>query len=198
MEFISSWASQIIIAVMIATIIEMIVPKGNNKKYIKIVIGIYILFTILSPVITNAFQGDFNNNIKKYEDYLKNSKEYTTLSEEFTKSTDISMENTYTLALSDDIKTKLKQKGYNTEKINLDIDLESEETYGCINKIEISITKNNDEKEKDGNTISVNKIEIGEKKKNKKQTDLSQEEKSEIVQFLNEEYGVNPNNITIL
>ena len=55
MEKISLWASQIIIAVIIGTIIEMILPKGNNKKYIKVVIGVYILFTILSPVITNAY-----------------------------------------------------------------------------------------------------------------------------------------------
>ena len=37
---ISSWAEQVIIAMIIATIIEMILPKGNSKKYIKMVIGI--------------------------------------------------------------------------------------------------------------------------------------------------------------
>ena len=30
----------------------MILPEGNCKKYIKVVIGIYVLFTIVSPVIT--------------------------------------------------------------------------------------------------------------------------------------------------
>ena len=49
---ISSWAEQIIITVIIATILEMILPKGNSKKYIKTVIGIYILYTIISPIIT--------------------------------------------------------------------------------------------------------------------------------------------------
>ena len=48
---ISSWAEQVIIAVIIGTIIEMILPKGNTEKYIKTVIGIYILYTIISPVI---------------------------------------------------------------------------------------------------------------------------------------------------
>ena len=40
MEFISSWVQGIIVAVVIATIIEMILPEGNSKKYIKIVIGV--------------------------------------------------------------------------------------------------------------------------------------------------------------
>ena len=34
----NSWAQGIILAVIIVTILEMIVPEGKNKKYIKIVI----------------------------------------------------------------------------------------------------------------------------------------------------------------
>ena len=41
-EWISDWAGSIIVAVIIGTIIEMILPSGNSKKYIKMVIGVYI------------------------------------------------------------------------------------------------------------------------------------------------------------
>ena len=51
-SWLSNWAGAIIVAVVIGTIIEMILPEGNCKKYIKVVIGIYVLFTIVSPVIT--------------------------------------------------------------------------------------------------------------------------------------------------
>ncbi len=57
MEFISSWVQGIIVAVVIATIIEMLLPNGNSSKYIKIVIGVYIIFNIISPII-NKFTGD--------------------------------------------------------------------------------------------------------------------------------------------
>ena len=56
-EWISNWAESIIVAVIIATIIEMILPEGNSKKYIKVVIGVYVLFTIITPVI-NKFTGE--------------------------------------------------------------------------------------------------------------------------------------------
>ena len=56
-EWISNWAESIIVAVIIATIIEMILPEGNSKKYIKVVIGVYVLFTIIIPVI-NKFTGE--------------------------------------------------------------------------------------------------------------------------------------------
>ncbi len=200
MDKISSWASQIIVAVIIGTIIEMILPKGNNKKYIKMVIGVYILFTILSPVITNAFGKNLKLNMQEYEEYFKNSTEYKTLSDGFSKSTDISIENTYNSALKKDIKEKLNKKGYNTGQINLEIELELEERYGCINKMDVSIVKQKieDEKEENKNSISINKVEIGKQEKKQEKQILSQDEIIELVQFLSQEYGVHPDNITIL
>ena len=56
-EWISNWAGGIVVAVIIGTVIEMILPSENSKKYIKVVIGIYVLFTIVSPVITK-FTGE--------------------------------------------------------------------------------------------------------------------------------------------
>lgn len=60
---ISSWAEQVIIAVIIATIIEMILPNGNSKKYIKTVIGVYIVYTIISPVITLITRNGLRNRL---------------------------------------------------------------------------------------------------------------------------------------
>ena len=71
MEFISSWVQGIIVAVVIGSIIEMILPEGNSKKYIKIVIGVYVIFNIVAPII-NKFTGnelDFTSiiDLNKYE-----------------------------------------------------------------------------------------------------------------------------------
>ena len=52
MDFITSWVQGIIIAVIIGSIIEMLLPNGNSKKYIKVVIGVYIVFSIVSPIIS--------------------------------------------------------------------------------------------------------------------------------------------------
>ena len=63
---ISSWAEQIIIAVIIGVLIEMILPKSNSKKYIKTIIGVYILYTIISPIIKIA-GGEFKIDYSDYE-----------------------------------------------------------------------------------------------------------------------------------
>ena len=55
MSFIVIWSKGIIIVVIIATIIEMLLPNNGNGKYVKMVIGIFVLFSIISPVI-NKFR----------------------------------------------------------------------------------------------------------------------------------------------
>ena len=57
-EFFKVWCEGIIVAVVISIIIESILPEGNNKKYVKVIISIYIVFTILNPIL-----GKLDNNM---------------------------------------------------------------------------------------------------------------------------------------
>ena len=68
-NWLRSWSNQVIVAVIIATIIEMILPEGNNKKYIKMIIGLYVLFTIIQPVITKLTGNEINLNDFNYNKY---------------------------------------------------------------------------------------------------------------------------------
>ena len=44
---IRNWCECLVVAVVISLLIEMFLPDGNNKKYVKVVIGIYIIFVII-------------------------------------------------------------------------------------------------------------------------------------------------------
>ena len=59
MEFLNNWLQGIVVAVVIASIIQMILPNGNNKKYIKVVLGIYVVFQIITPVVNKFFNSNF-------------------------------------------------------------------------------------------------------------------------------------------
>ena len=52
-EFISTWVKGLGVAIVIVSIIEMILPNNKTKKYIKMVLGIYIIFNIISPLVKN-------------------------------------------------------------------------------------------------------------------------------------------------
>lgn len=58
---INLWAQGIIIATIIGTVLQMVLPDNKNKKYIKVVIGIYVLLCIIQPLITQKINfEDFN------------------------------------------------------------------------------------------------------------------------------------------
>lgn len=197
---ISSWAEQIIIAIIIATILEMIIPDCKNKKYVKTVIGLYILFTILSPVIKNVIKGDISF---ASSDYLGSMNEISDSYNKFNNITNNNIQDTYILSLKQDITGKLYKKGYIASIIKIDIE-ENEENYGQINSLNINLSKKPEDEEtktKSNNNISINKVEIENKtttnKTVKSNTTINDKEIKEVKEYLNSEYGVDINNIKI-
>ena len=65
-EFMKVWCEEIIVSIIIAIIIEMFVPQGNIKKYVRVVVGIYIVFVIINPIISNLDNININSIINEY------------------------------------------------------------------------------------------------------------------------------------
>ena len=186
-EIINSWAQKIIIVIIICTIIEMILPEGKNKKYIKTVIGIYVVFTIISPIISKL-----NNNSLDLSEYIK-IEESQTIETSATIDTNEYIEEVYKERLKTDIKTKIEAMNYGVKSIDLEIETEDEETYGTILKLGLSISGQKQEKVQ--SNIQVDKIVIGEEKQ--EETGISEQEKEKIKQYLAEIYYINMDNIII-
>ena len=185
---ISSWAEQVIIAVIIATIIEIILPKGNSKKYIKTIIGIYILYTIISPVLSFINGGEIKIDYSKYEDYFTSAEEYKVLEKELNSVTAKSIEDTYTKELEKQIKQDLEEMNLKLENISLHIDLETGEI------IYLKLNVKNSKEQSNTNNISVNKIEIGT---SKVKSSLSKQEINNLKSTLQEKYSIDYEKITI-
>lgn len=214
-EWISTWAEQIIVAVIIGTIIEMILPNGNNKKYIKTVIGIYILFTIVSPVISKISNKDITNIDLNYEKYFKNTDTYQTMSQSLANSNDKTVENIYINNLKQDMKNKMLERGYVATDIQVQVILDETSNYGKINQISLRLEKKKETEETDelqkniGNEIYINTIEkvnIGNNtntiKHNTVGTDtiaisISSNEINEIKEYLSNVYEIKKKNIQI-
>lgn len=204
-ENISVWAEQIIVAVIIATLIEMILPEGNNRKYIKAVIGVYILFTIISPILKN--NGNFNFNNIDYESYFKENETYKTMSESLTSNNDNSVEEIYINNLKQDMKQKLKEKGFLVENSAVKIELQEGDNYGRILEINLTLSKLKEEDtKKQSSNIMVNdisKISIGNTVKNEtsssnsKENKLSSSEIKEVKEYLSGVYEVSNKKIYI-
>ena len=96
MEFLNSWLQGIIIAVIITTIIEMILPKGNTKKYVKVVLGIYVVFNIMTPVVNKFFDSNFElSSIINIEDYMRKMESYEVSSKDINESNEDNIKQVY-------------------------------------------------------------------------------------------------------
>ena len=195
-SWISSWAQGIIMAVIIGAIIEMILPEGNSKKYVKIVIGVYVLFTIISPVISKitgkTIQVSDILELNKYiEETENNSKLYVTLDEDNSNN----IKDIYESSLRNDIKAKIEAKGYNAKNIKLEI--EDDEEY-TLKKIDIEIYKNMEKNKKDIETIQNVDINISQKStENDMQEKLSEKDKRKLKDYLSGVYEIGEKNINI-
>lgn len=202
-EGLSSWAEQIIVAVIIATLIEMIIPNGNNKKYIKAVIGVYILFTIISPIFGSSFE--FNEI--DYESYFKNTESYQTMSDTLSSNNDQSVEEIYIMNLKQDMKEKLKEKGYLVDNIAVRIELQEGEDYGRVIEIDLTVSKIEEGSLAENSQTNVNintidKIRIGNTLTNTVNetheiTKISSNDEKEIKEYLSSVYEVKEKNIFI-
>lgn len=193
-EFLSSWAQGIIVAVIIATLIEMILPNSSSKKYVKVVIGMYILFTIVSPIIKKVGGKDINLNtinIEKYEQQI--SKSDNTISRKFEDNNTRSIKDIYVSNLKADISAKLKEKGYEID--TSDIQIKDDENY-TIEKITLKLIKTEQKQEKN-NEIVINTVEIGNTISQKDSKTLSDDDKQEVKDYISETYDIDKKNINI-
>lgn len=194
-EFLSSWAQGIIVAVIIAALIELILPNGSSKKYVKVVIGMYILFTIVSPIIKKIGGRDADLNtildVEKYEQQL--AKSDNAISQKFEDNNSRSIKDIYVSNLKADISEKLKEKGYKV--VTSIIEVKDDENY-TIEKITLEVIKN-DQKTEKNNEIVINTIEIGSTEKMKNEKQLTDDEKSEVETYISQTYGIDKKNINI-
>ena len=222
MEFLNTWLQGIIVAVVIASIIQMILPNGNNKKYIKVVLGVYVVFQIITPVINKFFNSDFEvSSLIDIDKYTKKMETYEVSSKntDINKTNEDSIKQIYITNLKKDIKTKLEDKDYLIK--NIEVQVEDNENYD-IKSLTIYVNGKNDNKEeknkeKTENNIHINeieKIEINVSKNNEtnknsfnnseneeasqtKGNNISNEEKNKIKKYLTSVYEISEKQITI-
>lgn len=168
--FFKSWCESIIVAVIISIIIEAILPDGNNKKYVKVVIGVYIIFTILNPLLSEFnLDFDFSNEISAA---TKNS---STVSNDDIKAV-------YANGLEETLKKNIEEKF--KIKVNF-LKITYDEKYENIDKINISVQS--------GNIPKIKKVEIG----NKTEEIEENNNYEEIKKYVSENYNVDLSQIYI-
>lgn len=202
-KFLNSWAQGIVLAVIVATIIEIILPKGNNKKYVKTIIGIYILFVIVYPLISKI-----TNNKIDIESVIAST---TLAMNKYEINNNISLETNeyieevYKHTLEEDVTSRLKEKGYKVNSLNLYLELADEKRYGEIISMVMQVSKINTSSKKENTTNEINgvkevKISVSNNSslaQTEKKEEIQKEELDSLKEYLNNVYSVEKERIHI-
>ena len=195
-NFINSWAQGIILAVIIATIIEIILPEGKNKKYVKTVIGIYILFTIIYPLINKFTKLNINTLIENTTKQMSTYQESNSLKID----TDKYIESTYKKKIEEDIKNKANEKNLNITFLNVYIETEDENRYGMLNNLVMKVEKGKTN-EKNSNTVNqIKEVNISKNVQNNETIEnktVTEKEINEFKEYINATYYLEKEKIHI-
>lgn len=198
-NFLSSWVKNLALALIIVSILEMILPNNKTKKYIKMVMGLYILFSIIAPFIENSSK--FNVDNLDVNSYIDGTKTTLSLSEDVDQtSMDKRLNQIYKEELEKDISKKVEEKGYTVESCKVDANISKNDS--SIKKITLKIgekTSKSESNQKNVNTVEdkivkeVQKIQKVNISVSKDDEDIKENEKS----MANEEENVTGESIHI-
>lgn len=208
-EFLSSWAKSLGLAIIVISILEMLLPNNKTKKYVRMVFGLYIIFNIISPFVKNKDILDVSSyDLNEYiGDYTTNE-----INEE-QSSVNSQIEEIYIRELEKDITQKVEELGYQVVTCNVYATLSNENEENYIEEIVLTVEKSEEQKndqQGDGTEQSetiedklvneiqkikpvnttVGKINKTEKEQEENIQNINNSDIQKIKKFLKEEYGV--------
>ena len=207
-EFLSTWAKNIGLSIIVISILEMLLPNNKTKKYVRMVFGMYIIFNIISPFINNKDILDVSSfDLEQYANYTSNQ-----ISGEQT-SMDNRIEEIYIEELEKDITKKVEDLGYQVVTCNVYATLSSENEESYIEQITLTVEKGEEQSTEENNeqedTIENRLVEEiqkikpvnttvqssrnssnGSNNEQQEKRSISNQDIQNIKKFLTEEYGV--------
>lgn len=211
-NFLSSWVKNLCLALIVVSILEMLLPNNKTKKYVKMVMGLYILFSIIEPFIENSNELKFNVEDLYNQYSVETSAESENVNQ---KSMDSRLDELYKQKLENDIVQKLDEEGYVVEDCDVKAHISSNDTGIELITIKIKEKKDNSNEndenqsnetmnieEKIVNEIQkIQKVEINVSKNQDNSSDESTQSEQQnqnitktdikiVKQFLIKEYGV--------
>ena len=158
-NFLSSWVKNLSLALIVVSILEMLLPNNKTKKYIKMVMGLYILFSIIAPFVNNSNVLNFNieDVYSNYSKEISSTSTTSTAGEVNQASMDDRLNQLYKEQLESDITQKVEEKGYDVRKCKVDAHVSKSDTG--IESITIEIDGKNDNTENSNNSNKTDTTE---------------------------------------
>ncbi len=196
-NFFRSWVVDLVIMFIFITILQLVLPSTNMKRYIDVIIGFLIILVVIRPFV-KILSGD----IKLEQNYLNRSIDNITVNykedEEFLNMHKEQIIDLYKKNLEEKIKGTVKDETeYKAEEVNLTIvEDDKDPKYGELIGVALTVNLDSKNEEIKENTIKVDEVKIkGKKGKNKSNENINIS--NEIKKIISKNYNVSKDNIEV-
>ncbi|MGZ9818629.1 stage III sporulation protein AF [Peribacillus simplex] len=164
MSFLAGWVSNIIIFVLLATVIDMLLPNSALQKYAKMVIGLLLIAIIITPIL-GLFNKDFDDILSaatsEFEDQKK--KDLGNLTEMKKKEIQATQGAYILKQMAVDLQAEVEEElmeDYNMKISSIDVGVKDEEEPGVDDLQNITISLEKAEGEENSEIEAVAKVDI--------------------------------------
>jgi len=203
MQYLVEWITQIIVFLLMAAIVDLLVPASTMKKYIKLVIGLILILVFLKPVFY-VFHIDIQQTLESaYSEFMNASttdEKMENLMKMQKKDIQASQDAYIVKQLSDELtdiaETPLEEK-YNMEIRDIQFIFKDDEnqTYEGLEEISVTLDEAGHEK---GVVTNVEEIVINTKEsKHNNEKDRSKQ-LEEVKTMLEDKWEIDDKEVTVL
>lgn len=167
-DLFKNWISVLLCLGIFVTIIRLVIPKNNLRKYIYSLIGIITIISLVSPLIDIFKNNDMQDSIKSVISNLDEQENINVDTEKYSNVKEEAVKKSFIQSIKNDVKSKLEDKSIGVKSVDVFIS----DNYD-IEKIEINIEK-----------IDTSKASISSV--------------TQIVKYINEEYDIGYSKIEVI
>ncbi|MDW7614590.1 stage III sporulation protein AF [Peribacillus simplex] len=168
MSFLAGWVSNIIIFVLLATVIDMLLPNSALQKYAKMVIGLLLIAIIITPIL-GLFNKDFDEILSvatsEFQDQKK--KDLGNLTEMKKKEIQATQGAYILKQMAVDLQAEVEEElmvDYNMKISSIDVGVKNEEEPSADDLQNITISLEKAEGKEDSGIEAVAKVDINAEK----------------------------------
>lgn len=181
-NFISNWLKDILVVFIVISFLEIILPKGKMKKFVNFIIGLLIIFVIISP-FTDLESLQFNIDLQG-DEFMDRSDAQGIINEQEAR-----VKEVFTNSINEEVKKLVEN---NTDYVVVDVNTNAKEEQDTISIEEVSLTIKQDTHNNRGE-IAIDQIQIQEPK----QPPKYEEKHDDIEKLITDYLGVERNIVYI-
>src|SRR5690625_1558185 len=200
MDIISSWVMQIIVFLLLAIIIDLLVPTTSMKKYIKLVVGLILMLIFLKPIFY-LFTIDLQSELSPSLESLYEGEMSLEMMEDLTKMQKVDIETVQAAYILEEMAFQLKDlaqepllENYHVEITNIEFSFftEQEISFEGLEEVIVYLDESN---HRAGIVNEIEEVNIGAKSKKENIENIQEEN---IKRLLQEVWELHHKNLSII